>query len=172
MAVKQKPPAPPNYADGLSTWGSHQPVLRGIGKFMPVRSVIEFGGGLYSTPLFLDRAVFPQLESLITIESDIDWGKKVCAEDTRHEVIVAHSRRFLDVLSGMKAGFVFIDGAGSRIPLVTASLDVAPLFAIHDCQQKELEHLGIKYLRGFNSTIQTVVGSNTMDLSGLKLHEA
>jgi hypothetical protein len=39
--------------------------------------VLEFGSGLHSTPLFLNRSAFPNLESLHSIESDAAWITKV-----------------------------------------------------------------------------------------------
>ncbi|MGB4581281.1 MAG: hypothetical protein WBI91_05395 [Coriobacteriia bacterium] len=38
-----------------------------------MRRVLELGSGLASTALFLDRAVFPELELLTTLEDDPEW---------------------------------------------------------------------------------------------------
>lgn len=58
-------------------WASHQPVLRAAAEFVPLRKVIEFGAGKYSTPFFLDRAVFPDLEQLVSVEHDPEWLRKL-----------------------------------------------------------------------------------------------
>lgn len=60
---------------------THLPVLIGIGISIPsIRSITEYGSGLYSTPTFLDKCVFPNLESLQSFEPDSDWSEKVYAE--------------------------------------------------------------------------------------------
>jgi hypothetical protein len=48
------------------------------------KSVLELGMGRYSTPMFLDREIFPFLTRLVSIESDPAWAKP--ATDPRHEV--------------------------------------------------------------------------------------
>lgn len=170
MAVKS-----PNDGEAV-TWGSHQPALRAIAQFLPIRSVIEFGAGFYSTPLFLDREAFPLLESLVTFENEWDWANSLRTNDPRHTMVITTTKRFIPHSTGMRADFVFIDSAdaGGRVELMPHALTIAPLFAIHDCQvippwASELDHLGAKYVRGFNSAVQTVFASNTIDLSGLRL---
>lgn len=66
-------------------YATHLPVLREIGRQYPIRRVLEFGAGLYSTPLFLDRTAFPVLESLVSIEDDWAWLQtvKVACPDRR-----------------------------------------------------------------------------------------
>lgn len=63
-------PYPLNYA-------SHLPILTGIGKSFPIRRVLEYGSGVYSTPLFLNRDVFPDLRELVSIEVDACWRDTV-----------------------------------------------------------------------------------------------
>jgi predicted O-methyltransferase YrrM len=60
-------------------YASHLHVLRRLGK--GARWVLELGGGLYSTPLFLDRHVFPDLERLVTVEPDATWVAKLPKDD-------------------------------------------------------------------------------------------
>jgi hypothetical protein len=43
----------------------------------PIRSVLELGSGRFSTPTLLDRAAFPDLERLDSLENDMEWAKKV-----------------------------------------------------------------------------------------------
>lgn len=59
-------------------YGSHVPALLALGKTVPVRVAVEFGSGRFSTPTLLDRSHFPDLESLVSVESDREW-----AEDTK-----------------------------------------------------------------------------------------
>lgn len=154
-------------------WGSHQPALRAIAKFMPIRSVIEFGSGPYSTDLFLDPEAFPLLESLTSFEHNSEWaGIVVMGNDQRHQLIIASPENFAARSAGMKADFVFLDSGptmAERLTLVPHCLTLAPVFAMHDCTVREFEHPGFKYLKAFNSVIQVVFASNTIDLSGLEL---
>lgn len=139
---------------------------------MPIRSVVEFGGGLWSTGAFLNRSRFPLLESLTTFEHDGTWAEKIRTNDSRHKIIVIGSGKFASASADMRADFVFLDSGpamSDRMTLVPHALTVAPIFAIHDCQENELHTYGFKYLRGFNGIIQTVFASNTIDLSGIML---
>ena len=59
-------------------WGSHQGVLRKIGKHATgIKRVVEYGCGTYSTPLFLDRAIFAHVESVEAFEHDAKWARAV-----------------------------------------------------------------------------------------------
>ena len=75
---------PPNRA--VEDYATHLPVLIGLAQLVPIRHVIEFGCGEYSTIAFLKRAVFPHLVSLQSFETDDSWLSKVSAlagEDPR-----------------------------------------------------------------------------------------
>lgn len=158
--------------DGSGTgWGSHQPALRALAKFTEIKSVIEFGAGVYSTHLFLDRKAFPHLKSLVSLEHKEKWGEKVGVNDKRHTLIITDSGNFADRSKGMKADFVFLDSGPSftaRWELLEHASTLAPIIAIHD-YRGDFVNEGFKYSKGFNSTIQTVFASNTVDLSGLEL---
>jgi hypothetical protein len=67
-------------------YGSHVPALCSVAARYNIRSVIEYGLGRYSTPTFLNKAWFPKLESLISVESDFQWLKEAedrCGADAR-----------------------------------------------------------------------------------------
>jgi len=66
--------APPAAGDG---YGSHVGALRLVARAVPVRVAVEYGAGRFSTPLFLDRAAFPDLERLVSHESDPEWADLV-----------------------------------------------------------------------------------------------
>ena len=154
---------------GLLNWGSHRPALIALARFLPIHSVIEFGAGQYSTRLFLDRKHFPLLTSLTSFEHEKDWAEKVRTDDPRHTLHVMQPKEFVAASVGLKADFVFIDSAGDRFLLTDHSLTLAPIFAMHDCREGQLRDMGFKYVRGFNSVVQTVFVSNTIDLAGIKL---
>jgi hypothetical protein len=54
-------------------YGTHIPVLIGLSRMVEVRRVLEFGCGEYSTLTFLNRAAFPHLAELKSLETDINW---------------------------------------------------------------------------------------------------
>ena len=155
-------------------YGSHQPALRAIAKFTKIESVIEFGAGLYSTHLFLDRGAFPDLGALVTFEQKASWAKQVLTseanEDPRFTLIITAPDNFEVLSENGKADFVFLDCAPTvtRMKLKYHALTFAPIFAIHDCREQPLKRL-FKYVKEFNGEIQTVFASNTVDLERLEL---
>src|SRR5437016_13483683 len=56
---------------------THIPILIALSKLITVNKVIELGTGLYSTPLFLNRSVYPFLQSLHSYENNVSWINKV-----------------------------------------------------------------------------------------------
>jgi hypothetical protein len=61
----------------MEGYQTHEPILRSIGKLFPeIKRVLEYGSGIYSTGLFLDRDVFPNLEKLDSTENDCGWITK------------------------------------------------------------------------------------------------
>ncbi len=157
--------------DGTGTgYGSHQPALRAIARFTKIRTVIEFGAGEFSTHLFLDQKAFPDLTALMTFEHKGEWAKQVWVDDKRFTLVITSPDNFKDLSQGKKADLVFLDCAplGARQKLIPHALSLAPIFAIHDYQERTLKK-EYKYVKGFNSKIQTVFASNTVDLKELEL---
>ena len=157
--------------DGALTWGSHQPALRALAKFTKIRSVIEFGAGPYSTHLFLDREAFPDLASLVTFEHKEKWAEEVRVGDSRHTLIIVPAEDFDARSEGMIADFVFLDCAPkhTRFDLFPSSLTIAHIVGIHDCSAVDVSRFECKYVKDFNSVVQTVFASNSRDLSGLEI---
>jgi hypothetical protein len=98
-------------------FASHYPVLIALGRVLPVRRIIEFGAGLFSTPLFLDQRVFPLCEEVLSYEDDAHWIKNVrnvVGTDKRSSLRVAKTpsiveevkENYLDTFS-----LVFVDNA-------------------------------------------------------------
>ena len=58
-------------------YATHVPVLIGIARIREVRNVLEFGCGYYSTLTFLNRAVFPHLQRLESLENDAAWAETI-----------------------------------------------------------------------------------------------
>lgn len=58
-------------------YATHIPILIGLARMREVRRVLEFGCGRYSTLTFLNRAAFPHLEQLYSVENDDSWAKEI-----------------------------------------------------------------------------------------------
>ena len=100
--------SPPAAEDG---YGSHTGALRAIAKNFPVRVAVEYGSGRHSTPLFLDKTVFANLEQLVSIESNPQWWeetRRYCGSDPRLSLQLEPIEAFADV-SVPAADLVFID---------------------------------------------------------------
>jgi len=75
-------------------YATHVPVLIGLSRLRQIKNVLEFGCGYYSTLTFLNRAVFPRLERLRSIENDESWSERV-AELAKRDV-----RWTIDMIAG------------------------------------------------------------------------
>jgi hypothetical protein len=67
-------PLPPRATNDYAT---HVPVLIGLASLRRIERVLEFGCGRYSTRTFLDRAAFPDLKELHSVENDPAWAKQI-----------------------------------------------------------------------------------------------
>lgn len=68
-------------------FATHLPVLIGMSRLLQINRIIEFGCGRYSTLTFLDRSVFPDIETLHTYENDPAWINQI-AELVRQDARV------------------------------------------------------------------------------------
>ncbi|HEY2963676.1 MAG TPA: hypothetical protein VGJ37_14745 [Pyrinomonadaceae bacterium] len=67
-------PLPPRARNDYAT---HVPVLIGLAASRRIERVLEFGCGHYSTKTFLNRAAFPDLRQLKSVENDRAWAETV-----------------------------------------------------------------------------------------------
>ncbi|HEX3253060.1 MAG TPA: class I SAM-dependent methyltransferase [Pyrinomonadaceae bacterium] len=58
-------------------YATHVPVLIGLARMREIRNVLEFGCGYYSTLTFLNRAAFPHVERLHSVENDSSWSELI-----------------------------------------------------------------------------------------------
>lgn len=67
-------------------YATHVPVLTGLASTYQVRRVLELGCGRFSTPTFLNRSAFPDLELIVSIEDNRSWAdevRRLCDGDER-----------------------------------------------------------------------------------------
>lgn len=96
-------------------YGSHIPVLMTLAELKPIKKVIEFGSGKWSTSLFLDKRFFPDLVELISIENDEGWVEHVSSRisDDRFRIVLSHLNRVNDIFGLLPdPDLVFIDCDG------------------------------------------------------------
>jgi len=124
--------------DRVTGCASHLPVLKALGRHLPIRRVVEYGAGLASTPAFLDQSIFPCLESLLSYEDMRLWVNKLLSElpPTDRWRIVKVTEGSYGAEAPFPAGYdlAFIDTAfaDSRVVLVTRLLGGAPIVVLHD----------------------------------------
>ena len=137
-------------ARSSNPFATHVPILVAIGCLLPVRRVLELGSGRYSTDLFLNRASFPALTKLVSLETDPEWAAQV---ECRHE---REARLDLRVVTPPMADairrrdiadvdLIFIDDstdAASRcatISTVAQMVENNQLVVIHDFELREYQ---------------------------------
>jgi predicted O-methyltransferase YrrM len=96
---------------------THLPFLIGIGAAFTIRSVFEFGSGLYSTPLFLNQKAYPNVASMVTIEPDSSWAQKVLetiGSDDRIQFVISDEHHLPE-----KYDLVFVDNGPEQHKIQT-----------------------------------------------------
>ena len=58
-------------------FATHLPVLVAVASVCLPQRLIEFGSGNFSTPAFLDQAVFPSVRCIESYENDANWMQQV-----------------------------------------------------------------------------------------------
>lgn len=84
-------PLPPRARNDYAT---HVPVLIGLASLHRIERVLEFGCGHFSTRTFLNRAAFPDLKELQSVENDPGWAEAM------RETIENDERCALKVVTG------------------------------------------------------------------------
>jgi hypothetical protein len=143
---------------------THVPVLIGLGKTFPyITRVFEFGAGLNSTPLFLNKSVFPNVEEVKSIEPDLAWQKRVTEATKEDPRLVFYDTSFsLDPTSDL----VFIDDGPMDQRIRTLQETVANyhgLIVAHDTQEPAYKDVlsNLRYRYDFmHYNPETSVGTN------------
>lgn len=125
----------------MTSWGtsaSHIPVLTLIPKIYHITKILEIGSGQLSTPLFLNREIYPDLKELISVEEDSDWFVKMAklvGGDNRLELTpsIPCSLYHYDM--------IFVDGPQvaerrARVIRYVMKEVIKPLIVVHDIEVK------------------------------------
>lgn len=156
--------SPATHEEAEALFASHLPVLAGLAKLVPVRRVLEFGAGHYSTPAFLDRDAFRDLEALRSVEDDPVWVDKmsgVVRDDPRVDLVTV-VKPMSEAVAKLRIGtydMVLVDdstGQDERVETIRkvadASAESAALVVIHDYEWEVYQKAAAKFRRRFRFT--------------------
>ena len=115
---------------------SHLPVLIGIGMKSRIRRVLEIGSGPYSTPLFLNLEVFPDLTELVSVEPNAEWAQKARSYGRRDSRI---NLMYDQPVDRSRFDLIFIDGSDvtgriETLRQLSAQPSFTGLIVIHDSE--------------------------------------
>lgn len=116
---------------------THIPILIAVARIQAIRTVLELGTGWYSTPTFLNRKVFPALETLVSVEDNPKWylaAKAAHERDPRFELTDTLPASFAHHYD-----LIFVDNSDSHITRANTIHRVAEessgsLVVIHDAE--------------------------------------
>src|SRR5689334_21342832 len=131
-------------------YATHVPILIGLARMREIKSVLEFGCGHYSTLTFLNRAAFPQLRRLHSVENDTAWSatvQKMAQHDERWTLQLAanHIAETVAELDLESFDLILIDDSKTSAERVATIDAVAkkhpqrPWIAIHDFEVGEYQ---------------------------------
>ena len=143
----------------VNDYATHVPVLIGLAQMREIRSVLEFGCGNYSTLTFLNRAVFPQLEQLWSIENDVTWAETLRAtakddERWRLDLIEGEISDSVAELNLEAFDLILIDDSktsaqrAATIRSVIGKQPRHPWIVIHDFEVEEYQHAATGFRQG------------------------
>jgi len=122
---------------------SHLPVLLALGTIFPIRRILEFGTGHFSTLAFLNPVIFPHVERVLSFETDTVWKDRVTEQandDKRLEIRLVDSEVHKTAATCDFSGFdlVFVDNGPTgdervaTIREVANRCDESNLVVVHD----------------------------------------
>ena len=130
----------------LNDYATHVPILIGLARLREIKSVLEFGCGYYSTLTFLNRAAFPHLERLQSVENDASWAETIheAAKSDERWTLKLVRREIADAVPDLEAfDLVLIDDSktsaqrSATIRAVAGKQPQRPWIVIHDFEVDE-----------------------------------
>lgn len=117
---------------------SHVPVLTLIPKYFHITRVLDIGSGSMSTPLFLNKNIYPDLKDLVSVEENKEWFIKT------NRLFGADEK--LTLLTSTPAALynydlIFVDGPQNiekRIRTIGYVMRevIKPIIVVHDIENK------------------------------------
>lgn len=130
----------------LNDYATHVPILIGLARLREIKSVLEFGCGYYSTLTFLNRAAFPHLERLQSVENDTSWAETIheAAKSDERWTLKLVRREIADSIPDLETfDLVLIDDSktstqrSATIRAVAGKQPQRPWIVIHDFEVEE-----------------------------------
>jgi hypothetical protein len=129
-------------------YATHVPILIGLARLREIKSVLEFGCGYYSTLTFLNRAAFPHLERLQSVENDALWAETIheAAKSDERWTLKLIRREIADSISTLDLeafDLILIDDSktstqrSATIRAVAGKQPQRPWIVIHDFEIEE-----------------------------------
>ena len=136
---------------------THLPVLLAAARQRRVRRILELGSGTYSTPTFLDRNYFPDVEKVDAIENDASWSEKAQAaagNDPRLAIrtISGAVAAVVDTLDVGTYDLALVDDSATALERtatlsrVAAQRPKATLVVVHDFETEEYREAAQAFL--------------------------
>lgn len=153
---------------------SHMVAATNIAKKIPVRRVLECGVGSVSTPWFLDRSFFPDLDCLLSYDTQQLWigeTERIISDKHRWFSRVVPSEEYMgtfnDSVDIMLVDSFSIDGRISILDQMQKKNN-AKFIILHDSEHEVYNPVLFRfaYKYEFNYVpIRATVVSNTIDLN-------
>jgi hypothetical protein len=133
-----------------NAYATHIPVLIGLAAIRPIRRVLEFGCGHYSTKTFLNRFAFPDLQELQSVENDPAWAAtmlEAVKDDTRSSVSIVRGAMCDAVRTFNLEAFdlILVDDStnaeerAATIRALSSRCPLNPWLVIHDYEVEEYQ---------------------------------
>jgi hypothetical protein len=130
-------------------YASHLPLLSGLGCIRGgVKSILELGSGMYSTPMFLNRAFYPHVTRMVSVDHNSNWAERVrsTCKDDRLEMVVTTEpiEPYLSTLDLESFDLIFVDNSDvsfhreATIEYLGVKV-MKPLVVIHDFQYPQYQ---------------------------------
>ena len=127
-------------------YATHLPVLRSMIRAVRPKTVLEFGAGFHSTPLFLEDI---NLERIVSVESSPEWRRKVAFFCDDQRLVLRADKRVVPELYDL----IFIDDGESAAERASTIRFVLggphPPVVIHDAEVLDyataIDELAINY---------------------------
>jgi hypothetical protein len=164
-------------------YATHVPILIGLARMREIKNVLEFGCGHYSTLTFLNRAAFPQLEKLHSIENDSSWSESI-SDVARHDerwtlrVVEGDIAPFVSELDLESFDLILIDDSktsaerAATICAVASKEPQRPLIAIHDFEVGEYQQAATRFRWRYKFRAYTpktgLISNTAVDIRPLK----
>lgn len=119
----------------MDKYATHLPVLEKVFEYSKPNRIFEYGMGLYSTKLLLEKAGKKGMVTSVEMQS-LEWYKQCCnhfSEDKRWTSICDIGPYYR---MGLPADLIFVDGHGDSRPecVTAAGIMKCPIIIAHDTE--------------------------------------